>query len=140
MSALPECAISCDDALSIEAFEKASVNAEQFDHEAHVHVAWLYLKEYELEDAIVRFSTALRRLTKKLGVASKYHETITWFFMILIGERMMTSDSDDWPTFRKQNKDLFSTAPSIIQRYYSSERLGTALARRQFLLPDKLPR
>lgn len=127
---------SAAEPVSIEAFEEGSIDPRQFDHEAHVYLGWLYLRSCSLFEAIGRFSGALRRLTRRLGIESKYHETITWFFLILIAERMSDGGADDWPAFRKDNADLFVTRPSILGRYYSAERLGATRARRQFLLPD----
>jgi hypothetical protein len=137
MSALPRMTPTAQGSISIEDFERGDVDAEQFDHEAHVFVAWSYLQKYELKESIARFCEALRNLTKKLGVEAKYHETITWFFMILIAERK--AGSKDWQTFKHRNADLFTTQPSIICAYYSSERLGSSIARSQFVMPDLLP-
>ena len=137
MSALPQIASTCSESIRIEDFERGDVDAEQFDHEAHVYVAWSYLQKYQLQESIARFCKALRKLTKKLGVESKYHETISWFFMILIAERKAASE--DWQAFKRRNADLFAKQPSIINAYYSSERLGSQLARTQFVMPDRLP-
>ncbi len=139
MSPLARSASPCGAAISIEAFEDGSVDPAQFDHEAHIYVGWSYLQLYELQEAIDRFSAALRRLTKKLGSETKYHETITWFYMILIADRRSTSASNDWQGFRQGNADLFARRPSIISQYYSDKRLGTSLARTQFVLPDRVP-
>ena len=139
MTALPRVATSACISISIEDFEEGAIDPGQFDHEAHVHLAWSYLQKYDLEDAIAKFSEALRRLTRKLGIPSKYHETITWFFLILIAERKALPGSNDWPTFKRQNPDLFTTNPSVIGNYYSGERLGLSIARSQFVLPDRLP-
>jgi len=129
----------CSASISIEAFEDTAVDPDRFDHEAHIHIGWSYLQLYELEEALYRFSAALRRLTKRLGIETKYHETITWFFMILIAERRSTSASNDWQVFKQRNADLFARRPSIVSNYYSDERLGTSLARTQFVLPDRVP-
>ncbi len=137
MSALPRMTSTRSEPIRIADFERGDVDAEQFDHEAHVFVAWSYLQKYQLQESIARFCKALRKLTKKLGVESKYHETISWFFMILIAERKAASE--DWQAFRRRNADLFATQPSIISAYYSSERLGSLLARTQFVMPDRLP-
>ena len=61
MSALPQAASPCQFSISLEDFECANVDPEQFDHEAHVFVAWSYLQKYELDESIERFSSALRR-------------------------------------------------------------------------------
>ena len=139
MSALARSASPCGASINIEAFEDGTVDPDQFDHEAHIYVGWSYLELFELQEAIDRFSAALRRLTKKLGVETKYHETITWFFMILIAERRSASESNDWQVFRQGNADLLARRPSIVSQYYSDERLGTSLARTQFVLPDRVP-
>lgn len=139
MSALPELATDCSSSISIETFEDGSIDPDLFDHEAHIYIGWAYLQECELPDAIARFCAALRRLTIKLGIESKYHETISWFFLILIAERLLKDDSEDWLSFKRRNVDLFASGPSIIRRYYSSERLGSTQARHQFVLPDRLP-
>ena len=139
MSALPRPASGIGASVSIRSFENGSIDPEQFDHEAHIFVAWLYLQDYDLKDAISRFCAALRRLTIKLGMESKYHQTLSWFFMILIAERMAASDADDWQAFRQQNQDIFARQPSIVSAYYSGDRLDSALARKQFLLPDRRP-
>lgn len=37
--------------ITIEHFESADIDPDQFNHEAHVYVAWLYVREYELAKA-----------------------------------------------------------------------------------------
>ncbi len=139
MSALPRASSSCRNSISIEDFEKGTIDPELFDHEAHVYIAWSYLQQCELKESINRFCESLRRLTKKLGVESKYHETLTWFFMILIAERQSESESNDWQTFKRRNADLLTTGPSIVRDYYSAERLDSTTARTQFVMPDRVP-
>ena len=124
--------------VSIDALEDGTLNAATFDHAAHVYAAWLYLEEYPLADAIARFSAALKRLTAELGVPGKYHETVTWFYMLLLAERRAADQHDDWFDFRRSNPDLFGNADDVIRRYYSSEVLASERARRSFVLPDKL--
>jgi len=124
--------------VSIEAFENASLDAEAFDHEAHVYVAWQYLEQWSLIEATDRFCKAIRRLTIKLGAETKYHETITCFFMQLVNERRQADVQAGWLPFRAKNIDLISDAGKTLARYYSKELLGSDLARQQYLLPDRL--
>jgi len=125
--------------VSIEALEDGTLDAEGFDHEAHIYVAWLYLQRFPLHEATARFITALKHLTQKLGIPGKYHETISWFFMLLIAERRSVQKSDDWHSFYRNHADLFVRGDdNILNRYYSSELLGSDRARQAFMLPDKL--
>ncbi len=131
-------------ALTIDDLEQCRIEAAAFDHEAHVYLAWLYLDRYSVAEAIERFTAALKRLTVKLGVPGKYHNTITWFFMLIIAERR-NGDSGAagppgraWSRFRRDNDDLFRRDENVLHRYYNPETLATDAARRTFVLPDKL--
>lgn len=125
---------------TIEAFEAGEVDVADFDHAAHLFLAWQYLCRCSLEEAIRRFRAALIRLTRKLGIPGKYHETITLFYLHEMAERMQAPDVDTsqagWPVFAAANPDLFEKTPALVSRRYSPARLASALARQQFLLPD----
>jgi len=123
----------------VRAFEDATIDPGGFNHEAHILVGWRYLQDHNLLDAITRFTGAIRRLTRKLGVSSKYHETITWFYLIKIAERCNGTPAADWPAFRDANPDLFAWQPSLIEQYYSSSLLSSETARRTFVFPDRCP-
>jgi len=135
MSALAT--LSFDAGVSIESLESGEIDLAVFDHDAHVYVAWSYLERHELPVAIDRFSNALIRLTRKIGVPEKYHETITWFFLLLIAERRQTTRGDSWKAFCDSNPDLFGSGSAVFGRHYTHDRLMSPLARRLFLLPDK---
>ena len=123
--------------ITLEAFEAGTLDPDACDHASHVYVGWLYLERYSLLEAIRRYSTALRSLTKKLGVPEKYNETITWFFLVLIAERRETTPDLDWFRFRARNDDLFHGA-AMLGRYYNKDLLMSDRARRTFVLPDRL--
>lgn len=117
-------------------FEAGDVAPEQFDHEAHVRVAWLMLGVTDLDDCLRRYPQALKRITHRLGVPEKFHATITGFLLLLIAERRAAEPNDDWPSFRSANTDLLTAAGDLLRQHYSRDRLGSDLARRQFLPPD----
>jgi hypothetical protein len=123
--------------LTLDAFEAGTIDVEAFDHEAHVYVGWLYLERYCLLEAIDRYSAALKRLTAKLGIPGKYHETITWFFLVLINERRAETKSSGWFAFRRENPDLCLEAGKTLQRHYSKDVLASELAKSTFVLPDR---
>jgi len=120
-------------------FEAGTLDPEVFDHEAHVYIAWKLLEEDSFPGASWRFTTALKRLTRALGLEDKYHETISGFYLSLIAERRAQQQHSDWVHFADANPDLVSEAKRLLECYYSSERLWSRLAKQQFLLPDRLP-
>ena len=120
-------------------FERGDIDPQLFDHAAHVYVAWSYLRGLPLAEAISRFTAALRRLTARFGAEQKYHETITWFFMILVAERRSGASGEDWSVFAAENPDLLGDAGRQLRRFYSPARLSSSVARQRFLLPDRSP-
>ena len=88
--------------------------------------------------ALDRFSSALKRFAAAKGKTRLYHETITWAYVLLINERVQRSDRRlDWDEFALANLDLLTWRPSVLDRYYTSETLGSELARQVFVLPDR---
>ncbi len=124
---------------SIAKFEALDVKPEEFDHASHLFVAWSYVQEFDLLESIDRYRSVLRRLTQKLGVPDKYHETITWFYLIRVAERATGEAATDWRKFKEENSDLFARNPGIIRHYYSHARLMSNQARNSFVLPDLSP-
>jgi hypothetical protein len=122
---------------SIENFESADIDAAKFNHHAHVYVGWCYLQECPLLEGVASFTHALRRLTKRLGADKKYNETISWFFLVVIAERIQKNPGQSWADFRNANIDLCDDGGSLLRRYYSGPRLQSTAARELFLLPDK---
>ena len=121
----------------VDAFEACAIAGVDFHHADHVRLAWIYLREHPLIEAIERFTTSLQRFASHHGVPGLYHETITWAYMLLIYERMQRDGAPaDWESFRAAHGDLFDRKPSILERYYSRETLRSDLARRIFVLPD----
>ena len=133
-----------DDAMSrfpalVRDFEAATIAAEDFDHEAHVRVAWEYLQHLDLPKTLLRYSAALQRLTARLGVEHKYHATVTGFLLLEIAERRSRRPDADWTAFVRLNPDLFEDVWRLLVSRYDETRLHSDLARRQFLLPDRAP-
>lgn len=121
----------------VEAFEKCEIANDAFHHHDHVRLAWIYLRQMPLIDALVRFTQSLKRFANHHGHPGLYHETITWAYLLLIHERMERNPADDFPSFEAANADLFSWKPSILNRYYDQETLDSPLAKRTFLMPTK---
>lgn len=117
----------------VEALETCTLPSELFDHREHVRLAWLYLREQPLLEALPRFITSLKRYAGSLGASGKYHETITYAFMFLIHERMQRDPTEGFDAFAATNQDLLGP---ILQRYYRGETLASDFARSTFVMPD----
>lgn len=119
-----------------DAFTSTALPADQFHHEQHVRVAWMFVCRHGMPAAIGEFSEAIKRFAAAKGAHGLYHETITWAFLLIIGERQARQPADTWVAFAAANPDLLSWKPSILERYYSKDFLMSEQARRSFVMPD----
>lgn len=123
-----------EDRAFVDALESCTLPSGEFDHRAHVRLAWLYLSEQPLLEALPRFIASLKRYAGSLGASGKYHETITYAFIFLIHERMAERSASTFDEFAEANADLFGP---ILEKYYPPETLASPLARTIFVLPTK---
>jgi hypothetical protein len=120
--------------------EACEIPAGDFHHEQHVRVAWALLAQGGLLPALQRFPSALRRFAEHHGAHTLYHETITWAFLFLIQEHRQQLDPDHgWEEFARANPELLQDCKGTLARYYSKKRLDSALARSEFVMPDRCP-
>ncbi len=121
----------------IHRFETGAVSEDAFHHTDHVQLAFAYLNEYPVLQALDRFCIALKRFASIHGKSQLYHETITHAYFFLIRERMARHESFGWEEFARRNADLLSWKGGILNRYYQETTLKSDLARTVFLFPDK---
>lgn len=126
-----------DDEL-LRQFEEAILPPEEFHHPEHVRVAFLYLRDFPVLEAIARFSAALKRYAEAQGKADRYHETITWAYLLIVRERMARAGQDlTWAEFAAANADLLHYKDGVLKKYYRDETLASELARASFVFPDQ---
>ncbi len=123
----------------MEAFESCTLPSGTFHHAEHIKMAFLYSQKYTPVEALGRFSSAIARFAAAQGKPNLYNETITWAFLLLIRERIARADSrQTWTEFSAANADLLRWNDNILKKYYRPETLASELAKKVFLLPDKL--
>jgi hypothetical protein len=125
------------DADFLRSFEDCTLPSSSFHHQDHVHLAWLYLRQFPILEALARFIEGLKRFAAANGRPGLYHETITWAFLLLIHERIARAPAETWEEFARQNLDLLTWSSSVLDRYYEKDTLASELARRVFVLPDR---
>jgi hypothetical protein len=118
--------------IDLEAFLNGEVDGADFHHAHHVRAAFELLKLHDFATAAKLFSDGIKAMNARTGNPDFHHMTLTIGFMAVIAER-----ADAF-----QNYDAFIAAcpelldKAILLRWYTPGRIGTALARRTFLLPD----
>ena len=122
----------------LKQFERVTLPLDCFRHPEHVRVAFLYLTEYPVLEALQAFSRALQRFAAAHGKSKLYHETITWAYIFLIQERMARAGrTQNWEEFARNNPDLLTWKDGVLTRFYREETLRSDLAKEIFVFPDR---
>ncbi|MGD2102461.1 MAG: hypothetical protein PVG83_09525 [Acidimicrobiia bacterium] len=116
-------------------FEAGTIDNSTFTHADHVYVIWSLIHTHGPLEAIRRFETSLKRITREAGRPDKYNATITYALGFLTAERIDEDPSLGWGDFADRNPDLLEWPNQQLSRIYSDEVLHTEQARRTFLLP-----
>ena len=122
-----------------EDFTLGRVTPAQFDHRAHVRLAYILLAEADVDTAAERMRAELLAFITRNGVdPAKYHETITRAWILAVRHFMeRTSGSVSAEDFIAQNPQLLDT--KIMLTHYSAEVLFSPEARGTFVEPDTSP-
>lgn len=76
-------------------FESAEYPADQFNHQAHLTVAYLYLLRHPFEEAMERTKRGLRHYIGVTKPKNGYHETLTIFWVKIIHAAMSHHGAED---------------------------------------------
>ena len=107
----------------------------EFDHRAHLLVGWYLVRAKPLTDAIATMRRTLFLATRLAGEPEKFHETLTWLWMVVIAERCRRSSVDEsFAQFLVSNEDLLDSR-AVVLRYYDESIFSSATAREHFTLP-----
>ena len=123
--------------LQVEACE---LPVSEFDHRAHIRLAYVYLVEGGAELAVQRMRKALTALLKHAGVdpSQKYHETLTEAWILAVHHSMKNTDnSESADGFIEKNTVMLDS--KIMMTHYSAEVLFSEQARQSFVEPNLDP-
>jgi hypothetical protein len=119
------------------AFENGTLDPARFDHRLHLSLAWTYLQRDGFPEGALRFRQHLKAYVAKVGAEGKYHETITWAYLVLLNEELSlrSPPRESFDVMIQRRPDLLDHRNGAIARCYSKSQLDSPEARRVFLLP-----
>lgn len=131
--------LSREDRAFQTAFETGRVPPEQFDHRAHLRLAYIYLAEHDTETAFLLMRDAIRNLLARNHIdISKYHETLTRAWIMAVRHFMeKTPSAESADAFIDQNPQMLDA--KIMMTHYSAELIFSEEARAKFVEPDLEP-
>ncbi|AKS43391.1 hypothetical protein WM2015_3039 [Wenzhouxiangella marina] len=116
-----------------------SLDPSDFDHRAHLRLAYVVLTRGEVDAATETLRSILQRYLAVHGIdPAKYHETLTRAWMLAVRHFMvLTPTCRSSEAFIEANPQLLD--PRIMLSHYSSERLFSDEARAHYLSADLEP-
>jgi len=117
----------------VDRFERCLLAKEEFHHRDHLTVAVVYLYAADLETAMDRMRSSLKRFATHHSVPKLYHETLTRFWLLQVAKRLDRSKCLERSEFKIREK---LSDKNLAFEYYSRERIDSKEARENWLEPD----
>lgn len=131
--------LSADDRAFVTRFEAGACTPTEFDHRAHVRLAYAYLVDRDTDAAVAAMQNALLAFLRHHGIdTAKYHETLTRAWIMAVRHFMARSGpAASADAFIDANPALLDTR--IMLTHYSAAVLFSEEARHRFVEPDLDP-
>lgn len=120
-------------------FEGLSLPESQFDHIGHLRIAFIYLRQNDLADAIEKTCHGIDQYATSLGAADKFNHTLTEATVRIMASRIQSDQCDNFADFKSRNPDIVNNLKSVLSQHYDHHTLFGEQAKRQFVQPDKQP-
>lgn len=118
--------------------EAATHPGEQFNHRAHVRLAWLCLRESSFEAGLTRIRALIVHYATSLGAAGKYHETQTRAWALAVWHALQqTPKAETFTAFVEAHPELLDS--KLLSRHYRPETLQSPTAKETWVPPDMEP-
>jgi hypothetical protein len=117
----------------VDRLERCLLGKEEFHHRDHLAVAVVYLYASDLETAMDRMRSSLKRFAAHHGVTGLYHETLTRFWLLQVERRLDRSRCLEESVRAVQ--DRFNDK-NLAFEFYSRKRIESKDARETWLQPD----
>jgi hypothetical protein len=120
-----------------QAFLHGSLPPSQFHHRDHVRLAWYLVRQHGQEDAMRLITTSIRAFASQHGQATKYHETLTQFWVKLVAH--VVKEHPEHASFEA----FLAAFPHLLDkslpyRHWQRETMESPAARAHWVEPDLL--
>ena len=120
-------------------FQACELDPVLFNHEAHLRLAWLYIKLYGLDSAIQKTQTQLLNYVDFLDTRDKYNTTLTVAALRAVYHFMLKSKTKTFKEFIAEFPKLKNNFKGLMSYHYSFDIYNLKEAKANFLQPDLFP-
>lgn len=122
----------------LQSFKTGELQPSDFNHEAHLRLAYLYIQEKGIEKAIREICQDLKNYTKFAGAEDKYHHTLTIAAIKTVNHFMGKSKAENFSEFIIEFPRLKMHFKELIAQHYSFDIFTNEKAKKEFVEPDLL--
>ena len=131
-----------DDETFLKQFESGVFPFDQWRHDAHIKVAYLYLRRHPLATAMDKIRAGIKAYNAANNVPEApdrgYHETTTIAWMRLVHLTLCEyGPCETASAFYEQNPQL--SQKKVLRLFYSRELFASPRAKAEFVEPDLAP-
>lgn len=122
-----------------ERFEAATLPPAELSHRVHLALGWHYLQRDGFPAGAAAFVSHLQRYVTAIGANGKYHETITWAYLVLLNEELVlhAAPGEPFDAMIARRPELLDHRSGALRERYTAEELDSAEARAVFVLPRR---
>ena len=131
--------IKLSDQEFLQGFTNCTLPGEVFSHEAHLRLAWLYLREHSNDKAEYLIQDQLKKYVASLGAEDKYHSTLTVAAIKIVHHFMSRSKAQNFKDFIAKFPRLKTGFKDLVGSHYGFDIYSSEEARKTYLKPDLLP-
>jgi len=123
-------------------FEACKLPLERWHHRDHIRVAYLYLRKYPLDEAMIRIRERIKAHNASHNIPEAidrgYHETMTQAWMRLVHLTLCEyGPADTADAFYEQNPQLWQM--KTLRLFYTRDLFMSLRAKHEFVEPDLTP-
>ena len=123
----------------IEAFETGEFPPEQFNHKAHIKLAWIYLDLFDEQTAISKTCEAIKNFDQLHGDGTKFHTTLTVAAVKVVHHFKQKSKTTTFDELVVEYPKLVTAFKDLLFQHYGESILTDLKAKTSYLEPDLLP-
>lgn len=119
-----------------QTFKNQSLDPSCFTHEAHLRLAWIHIRKYRKEQAILNISEQLLNFVAFLGDEEKYNKTLTVAAIEIVVHFIQKSNADTFQDFINEFPRLNTHFRKLVESHYKMDIFSSLEAKRRYLKPD----
>ena len=123
----------------LKAFESKTLSPNLFDHEAHLRLAYLLIKQKGIDKAIDESCKQIQSYATSLGAHNKFNRTVTVAAIKAVYHFMLKSETDDFKDLMTEYPRLKNNFKDLLAQHYNIDIFNSEIAKSSFLEPDLLP-